>query len=447
MSREMKDSGVEWIGEIPKDWKVKKLKRIGKFSSSGIDKKINQNEVPVKIVNYVDVYRDIKHELFNSDEYMVVTTVQEKIDKHCLKKGDLVFTPSSETIEDIGISSLVREDLDNTAFSYHLLRFEFNIDIYENYKKYLCNNYYVRNYYSKCATGTIRKTLSRNDFELTEVLLPSFLEQQKIANFLDEKVGQIDRLIDNAKKGIEEYKKYKQSIITEAVTKGLDPNVEMKDSGIEWIGEIPKNWEFRKIKSFSDIISKGTTPKEMSTIKDSKYTIRYIKSENIVDDELIDKPEFYITNDVNEELKRSQLTDKDILFVIAGASIGKVAIMEGDLLPANTNQAISFIRIKDEYLIYKKYLWYFLQSNIIKVVINLYSVQSAQPNLSMENIGNIKISFPFYKNDINEIIEYLDNKCYEIENLIFKKEKLISELESYKKFLIYEYVTGKKEVL
>ena len=184
----------------------------------------------------------------------------------------------------------------------------------------------------------------------------------------------------------------------------------------------------------------------MSTIKDSKYTIRYIKSENIVDDKLIDKPEFYITNDVNEELKRSQLTDKDILFVIAGASIGKVAIMEGDLLPANTNQAISFIRIKDEYLIYKKYLWYFLQSNIIKVVINLYSVQSAQPNLSMENLGNIKIPFPFYKNDINEIIEYLDNKCYEIENLIFKKEKLISELESYKKSLIYDYVTGKKEV-
>ena len=220
----------------------------------------------------------------------------------------------------------------------------------------------------------------------------------------------------------------------------------MKDSGVEWIGEIPKDWEFRKIKSFSDIISKGTTPKEMSTIKDSKYTIRYIKSENIVDDKLIDKPEFYITNDVNEELKRSQLTDKDILFVIAGASIGKVAIMEGDLLPANTNQAISFIRIKDEYLIYKKYLWYFLQSNIIKVVINLYSVQSAQPNLSMENLGNIKIPFPFYKNDINEIIEYLDNKCYEIENLIFKKEKLISELESYKKSLIYEYVTGKKEV-
>ena len=300
--------------------------------------------------------------------------------------------------------------------------------------------------FNQLGNNGVRSALNASDMLNLPFPKISKKEANKIANFLDEKVGEIDRLIDNAKKGIEEYKKYKQSVITKAVTKGLDSNVEMKDSGVEWIGEIPKDWEFRKIKSFSDIISKGTTPKEMSTIKDSKYTIRYIKSENIVDDKLIDKPEFYITNDVNEELKRSQLTDKDILFVIAGASIGKVAIMEGDLLPANTNQAISFIRIKDEYLIYKKYLWYFLQSNIIKVVINLYSVQSAQPNLSMENLGNIKIPFPFYKNDINEIIEYLDNKCYEIENLIFKKEKLISELESYKKSLIYEYVTGKKEV-
>lgn len=432
MSREMKDSGVEWIGEIPKDWKVKKLKRIGKFSSSGIDKKINENEVPVKIVNYVDVYRDIKHELFNSDEYMVVTTTQEKIDKHCLKKGDLVFTPSSETIEDIGISSLVREDLDNTAFSYHLLRFEFNIDIYENYKKYLCNNYYVRNYYSKCATGTIRKTLNRNDFELTEVLLPPFLEQQKIANFLDEKVGEIDRLIDNAKKSIEEYKKYKQSVITEAVTKGLDPNVEMKDSGIEWIGEIPKHWEINIINQiFLNLKNKNINLQEKNLLSLSygKIIRKNIKDntgllpENFTGYNIIEK------NDIVLRLTDLQNDHKSL-------RVGR-AEERGIITSA-------YITLRPRKNIDTRYYYRFLHT--FDVYKGFYGMGSGvRQGLNFDELKYLKIvNPPVYEQ--NKIANYLDLKCNEIDNLISKKEQLISELESYKKSIIYEYVTGKKEV-
>ena len=433
MSREMKDSGVEWIGEIPEDWEIIRAKNVFSYHKDIVGEKENEYERLSLTLNGV-----LKRKRNDSKGLQSESLSTYQI----LNKDELVFKMID--LENISTSRVGYSKYTGLVSPVYII---FNNSDYARFGYYYFYNMWQRAIFNQLGNNGVRSALNASDMLNLPFPKISKKEANKIANFLDEKVGEIDRLIDNAKKGIEEYKKYKQSVITKAVTKGLDSNVEMKDSGVEWIGEIPKDWEFRKIKSFSDIISKGTTPKEMSTIKDSKYTIRYIKSENIVDDKLIDKPEFYITNDVNEELKRSQLTDKDILFVIAGASIGKVAIMEGDLLPANTNQAISFIRIKDEYLIYKKYLWYFLQSNIIKVVINLYSVQSAQPNLSMENLGNIKIPFPFYKNDINEIIEYLDNKCYEIENLIFKKEKLISELESYKKSLIYEYVTGKKEVL
>lgn len=431
MSREMKDSGVEWIGEIPEDWEIIRAKNVFSYHKDIVGEKENEYERLSLTLNGV-----LKRKRNDSKGLQSESLSTYQI----LNKDELVFKMID--LENISTSRVGYSKYTGLVSPVYII---FNNSDYARFGYYYFYNMWQRAIFNQLGNNGVRSALNASDMLNLPFPKISKKEANKIANFLDEKVGEIDRLIDNAKKGIEEYKKYKQSVITKAVTKGLDSNVEMKDSGVEWIGEIPKDWEFRKIKSFSDIISKGTTPKEMSTIKDSKYTIRYIKSENIVDDKLIDKPEFYITNDVNEELKRSQLTDKDILFVIAGASIGKVAIMEGDLLPANTNQAISFIRIKDEYLIYKKYLWYFLQSNIIKVVINLYSVQSAQPNLSMENLGNIKIPFPFYKNDINEIIEYLDNKCYEIENLILK-EKLISELESYKKSLIYEYVTGKKEV-
>ena len=120
--------------------------------------------------------------------------------------------------------------------------------------------------------------------------------------------------------------------------------------------------------------------------------------------------------------------------------------MQETLLPSNTNQAVSFIRIKQEFSNIKKYLWYVLQSSLIKTYISLYSVQSAQPNISMENLGNFKVPF---SNDINEIItiiSYLDTKCAEIDTLIAKKTSLLEEMENYKKSVIYEYVTGKKEV-
>ena len=158
-------------------------------------------------------------------------------------------------------------------------------------------------------------------------------------------------------------------------------------------------------------------------------------------------PEFYITEETHNELSRSKLNGNDILFVIAGASIGKVAIMDENLLPANTNQANAFIRIKDEFMDSIEYLWMLLQSVIVKEVINRYSVQSAQPNISMENLGNIKLPYPLLERERDKIMNYLREKVDAIDSLIAEKESLINDLEAYKKSLIYEVVTGKRRVV
>ncbi len=431
MAREMKDSGIEWIGQIPKGWEVVKVKNIFKNTKKIVgdrEKEFERLALTLKGVLKRDKNdnKGLQSEKFST--YQI------------LEKDELVFK----------MIDLENKNTSRVGFSKYIgivspVYIILNNDKYTRYGYYFFYDMWQRYIFNTLGNNGVRSALNAKDMLNLPFLKLDLREQEKIANYLDKKVMDIDLIIEKTKITIENYKKYKQSIITEAVTKGLNPNVEMKDSGIEWIGQIPKHWKIRKIKSFLSIISKGTTPKEISSNKSEKYKIKYIKSENISNGLVINIPEFYITSEVNEELKRSQLQE-DILFVIAGAGIGKTAIMPLTLLPANTNQAVSFLRLQERYQGYKRYLWYFLQSNILKIYIELFSVQSAQPNLSMENLSNLKISLPEIF-EIDNIVAYLDKKVSEIDNLIAKKESLINEMEEYKKSLIYECVTGKKEII
>ena len=199
-----------------------------------------------------------------------------------------------------------------------------------------------------------------------------------------------------------------------------------------------------KLKKLSSRISKGETPKEIETEFSDVFKYRFIKCENIIDSKVVSEPVFTISEDTYNHMKRSQLKENDILFVIAG-SIGKVAIMNAEMLPANTNQAVCFIRLFDNNQINVNFIKYFLKSNYIKNVIALNAVQSAQINISMEDLGNIKVPYVDNKTMIETV-----NKIEKVENQLNKiieyRKKIIEKLEEYKKSLIYEVVTGKKEV-
>ena len=249
---------------------------------------------------------------------------------------------------------------------------------------------------------------------------------------MDFKCSQTQSILEQSLFSIEEYKKLKQAVITQAVTKTI-------------YDDFGNPSKFRKLRSLCDVLSKGTTPKDIETQNDEFYCIRYLKSENIVSNQLNLNPTFFITAETNNSLERSKLNSGDILFVIAGASIGKVAITTADFLPANTNQAVAFIRLSSSYQYATKYIWYFLQSDVVKQLIALSAVQSAQPNLSLEDLGAMRLPLPDQMGCL-KITDYLDAKCAEIDKLIAKKEQLVKELESYKKSLIYEVVTGKREV-
>ena len=195
-----KDSGVEWLGEIPGHWEIKRLGTLGRFSASGIDKYINKNESLVKIINFTDIYSNTKHILDGSIQYMEVTTPENNRTKHLVQKGDLIFLPSSETYEDLGLAALVDEKLDNTSFSYHVIRLQLKKDIEHHFRKYLTNNSFVLNQFSSYGKGTTRKIIGRNVFKNVRVIIPPKEEQTKIASFLDEKTSQIDKAISQKEK-------------------------------------------------------------------------------------------------------------------------------------------------------------------------------------------------------------------------------------------------------
>ncbi|MEA5070350.1 MAG: N-6 DNA methylase [Petrimonas sp.] len=215
---ELRNSEVEWLGEIPKHWEVKRVKEISKVESSGIDKKIVEGEELIKIVNYVDVYNNQRHELYNSDDYMVVSASVEKIKSKKLKKGDILITPSSETVEDIGVSSVVMEDLDETLFSYHILRIQFTQNIDINFKKYVFNNTFVQNYFSSVSTGTTRKILSLSKIYNLQIPIPPLPEQVAIAKHLDRQSEKIDRIVENINAQLGKLAQLKKSLINECVT-------------------------------------------------------------------------------------------------------------------------------------------------------------------------------------------------------------------------------------
>ena len=184
-----KSSGNDWIGEIPKHWEVYRLGMLGTFSSSGIDKNSNDNEVSVRMVNFTDLVQGKNHYPIQNGEkeYMRVTTPDSKLREHRLNKGDMVFIPSSETEVDLGYSSLIDFEEDDIVYSYHILRFRFNKEVYHFYKKYLVNHYSVLNQFSSEGKGTTRQIIGRNVFNNVRVVLPPLQEQHQIVQFLDER--------------------------------------------------------------------------------------------------------------------------------------------------------------------------------------------------------------------------------------------------------------------
>ncbi|MCF0177904.1 MAG: restriction endonuclease subunit S, partial [Bacteroidales bacterium] len=277
-----------------------------------------------------------------------------------------------------------------------------------------------------------------------KILAPETIEQQRIAEFLDRKCAELDAVIEKTNTSIVEFKKLKRSVITEAVTKGVWKNRAMKNSGIEWIGEIPDGWNVTGIGRFVSKIGSGKTPSGGAETY-ANEGILFLRSQNIYDTGLsIDNPTF-ITEAVDEEMRGSRVQPYDVLLNITGGSIGRCCIFYPEYGRANVNQHVCIIRTIPDKLM-PEFLHYYWISSLGQTAISLYQTGGNREGMSSNAISKSPIPLPTISEQ-KEIVAFLDLKCTEIDKLIAKKEQYIVELESFKKSLIYEYVTGKKEVL
>jgi len=428
-----KDSGVEWLGEIPEGWEVAKLRNIGVFSSSGIDKYLKANESKVKIINFTDVYGNTSKLLDSKIEYMVVTTPESNRIQNLVRVGDLIFLPSSETYDDLGTAALVNEELINTSFSYHVIRFVFKEQMFHSFKKYVTNNNFVLQQFSRQGKGTTRKIIGRGVFKNIKVLIPPIDEQTAIANFLDKKTALIEQAISVKEKQIELLKERKQIIIQNAVTKGLDPNVRMKDSRIDWIGQIPEGWgvekgkwiykkEQRQVKSNYEVVT---------CFRDGEVTLRSNR-----------RTEGF-TNALKEHGYQGVLVGDFIIHAMdafAGAigvsdSEGKSSPVYSVCTPRLPNSVNSH---------YYAYLlrYYALNGLIVSLA---KGIRERSTDFRFKDFGELEFQLPPIIEQ-NQIVKYIEEQSLKIDKAMSLQEKQIEKLKEYKATLIDNAVTGKIKV-
>lgn len=423
-----KDSGVDWLGEIPEGWSIKPLWALFRRH---------------KLTGFPDeqllsVYRDYgvipkasRDDNFNkpSDDLGAYQLVQV---------GDLAINKMKAWQGSVGISS--HKGIVSPA--YHVYAPSHSEAPQYLHHLFRCNEYIAGYLANSKGIRVNQWDLEPQQHSRMSVLLPSFQEQIQIARFLDNETARIDALIEEQQRLIDLLKEKRQAVISQAVTKGLDPKVPMKNSCAEWLGEVPVHWAVRRIKHLTEVISKGTTP---TTIGEDFQDegIRFLKAENIFGGHVLPDPEFFISERAHAALVRSALAENDVLVVIAGATTGKSAVLSGDLLPANTNQAVSFIRLRDTRL--SEFIQCWLSTDAVQRSISLNSVQSAQPNLSMEDLGEIPVPLPPI-DEIDLITDYMATQISIFEGLISEAVNSSGLLQERRSALISAAVTGKIDV-
>jgi len=421
------DSNIPWIKEIPSHWRVLR----GKNVLSLLNRPAKDDD------EIITCFRDGEVTLRKNRREDGFTVSLQEIGYQGIEPGDLVVHGMDGFAGAIGIS-------DSRGKSTPVLNV---MDSSEN-KRYLM--YYLRaaaikDVFMSLSTGIRVRScdLRWNKLSVFPFVVPKKKEQEEIAGFLDQKLAEIDSIINEAYASIEEYKAWKASIIYEAVTKGLDPSAKMKDSGVPWIGLIPAQWGTCSLKRLTTKIGSGKTPLGGAEVYTTEG-ILFLRSQNIFNTGLEVESAFYISEEINSTMENSQVQYQDVLLNITGGSIGRCCIYDLNGIRANVNQHVCILRtIKTKLL--PGYLRYFWISSAGPMVVEQYQTGGNRPGLNFEQIGATKIPYCDIETQ-QQIVEYLDCKCEEIDTLVEEKTSLIQDLESYKKSLIFEVVTGKRRV-
>lgn len=424
---ELKDSQIDWIGKIPEHWKVSSLRFFSEIKRGcGYQLLIPYEEN--KETTYEKVIRIGDFDIFNPIKFIY----DSNFENYRIKEGDILIGGTGHYF---GKSILANKKMNNYVHSYNIIRINLKKNIPNFVENYLSSSE-IRDQLNISALGSGQPFIDIQSLKELKILIPPIEEQTLISKYLDKKTKKIDSLIGKIGKKIELLKEQKNALINQYITKGLDPNVEMKDSGIEWIGQFPKHWELIKIGHYSTIV-RGSSPRPAGDPK--LFNGDFIPW--ITVNEVTNAQSKYITSTkrflTEEGGKRSRLVKSGtLLFSNSGATLGvpKFTMIDGCI----NDGSVAFENINQK--IEPDFLFFFLSTQTVR----LREVQSGygQPNLNTEIVSNIKMPCP-PRNEQKKItceIERTNNKLTKTINLLIKKSELLNE---YRQSLISSVVTGK----
>lgn len=431
----MKDSGVEWIGEIPRDWKISKIKYTtklnGRIGWQGLTSNEYQDEGPFLITG-----TDFKDGRINFDSAVHIEESRWAEAKQIqVENGDLLITKDGT----VGKVAII-EDLDGKAsLNSGVLRIQTTDELNRKYLYYvlLSEEFWLWFNYTNSGASTILH-LYQNVFERFTYAVPPLQEQQAIADFLDEETKKLDDAKDLLQKQIEKLKEYRKSLIWETVTKGLDKSVPMKDSGVEWIGKIPESWKLKKIKYVSSSDDEQVKTQDISFGK----TIRYV--------------------DIGTVNLTEGITGYQEMSLLDAPSRARKIVRIGDTIVSTVRtylKAIAYIQDEENVVVStgfsvlrpkkvdKKFFNYCIISDSFTKQVENVAWGIAYPSISNSNLVNLKISYPADVSEQQAIADFLDEKTAIIEKVISNILSQIVNIDKQKKTLIYDYVTGKRRVI
>jgi len=426
-----KESGIDWIGKIPIEWDIKKIKYVYKlqtgFTPDTSKPEYYDNENGYTWISIADMNDKF---IYDSKSKISELYIKEK-HPNIIKKNNLLYS-FKLSVGKIGFN--IKDVYTNEAIA----SFETNNDVCLNYLYYAA--YLIEFNANTNIYGA--KILNQNLINNALIINPPIQEQKQIADFLDEKVGKIDKILEDLNKQIEILKKYRNNIIYESTTYGIENTADLIYTDNIFYKKTHKNWHLVALKRLTKVLTCGVASTPEYTDKDNG--ILFLSAQNIQNNKLDLSTKNYIPSELHKKItKYTKPQYGDVLQVRVGATIGKSAIVD----------------IKDEFSIYvsltlmrvnekinNKYLNYVISTDQFKQMVSLdVDFAGSQGNLNVGDLKETKIPLPDYKEQI-KIINYLDEKCSNIDKTIQIKQKQIDKLENYKKSLIYEYVTGKKRV-
>lgn len=432
---EYKDSGVEWLGDVPKHWTVKKLGYLGEAIiglTYSPDDVVNEGTLVLRSSNVQN------GKIFLEDNVFVNKAINEKL---LVKNGDILICSRNGSRDLIGKNAMIGNESKGATFGAFMTIFRSNIN---DYIYCILNSHIFSAQSGSFMTSTVNQ-LTTGNLNSFLIPLPSRPEQTTIARFLDHETAKIDALIAEQQRLIELLKEKRQAVISHAVTKGLDPNAPMKDSGVAWLGDVPEHWVVTKIKN-ACYINDGNHGEEYPTADDfteSEEGVPFIRAGNIKNMKIDGNEMLYIKKSKNDSMRKGRLKEGDVLFTNRG-EIGKVATVSREFSGSNLNSQIAYLRASNNVLD-GGFLAYFLGSDTIFCSFDSNSAGSVLTQFPIKDIERLPLVLPSVNEQI-QVSKFLDQQTAKIDELISHAHQGIDLLKERRSALISAAVTGKIDV-